>query len=154
MVSVYYLYLMLEIVCYFHTAYRIFVFLSLHRCWVLPLLQELASAVDGDPDLQEEAGVMHHVLTQLLRYQVRIQLPAFHSSAPGFHAVSSYHRPLTRFPRSLLDGGLWCFCFCSSCTVTSCVFCFVGLALTQLQRTHGNVIFIVKQQQKKESLEY
>lgn len=32
--------------------------------------QELASAIDGDPDLQEEAGIMHHVLTQLLRYQV------------------------------------------------------------------------------------
>lgn len=32
--------------------------------------QELASVVDADPDLQEESGIMHHVLTQLSRYQV------------------------------------------------------------------------------------
>ncbi|XP_031640324.1 rap guanine nucleotide exchange factor 4 isoform X4 [Contarinia nasturtii] len=32
-------------------------------------IEELASIVDADPDLQEEAGIMHHVLTQLLRYQ-------------------------------------------------------------------------------------
>lgn len=37
-------------------------------------LQELASAVDVDPDLQEESGIMHHVLTQLGRYQVRVRL--------------------------------------------------------------------------------
>lgn len=36
--------------------------------------QELASAVDGDSDLQEEAGIMHHVLTQLLRYQVDLKI--------------------------------------------------------------------------------
>ncbi|XP_037046134.1 rap guanine nucleotide exchange factor 4 isoform X2 [Bradysia coprophila] len=32
-------------------------------------IEELASEVDADPDLQEEAGIMHHVLTQLSRYQ-------------------------------------------------------------------------------------
>lgn len=32
----------------------------------------MAGVVDGDPDLQEEAGIMHHVLTQLLRYQVSV----------------------------------------------------------------------------------
>lgn len=31
----------------------------------------MASEVDADPDLQEEAGLMHHVLTQLSRYQVK-----------------------------------------------------------------------------------
>ncbi|XP_055319699.1 rap guanine nucleotide exchange factor 4 isoform X3 [Sitodiplosis mosellana] len=39
-------------------------------------IEELASVVDGDPDLQEEAGIMHHVLTQLLRYQDERQAQA------------------------------------------------------------------------------
>lgn len=33
-------------------------------------IEELASEVDADPTLQEEAGLMHHVLRQLSRYQV------------------------------------------------------------------------------------
>lgn len=32
-------------------------------------IEELASEVEADPDLQEEASIMHHVLTQLSRYQ-------------------------------------------------------------------------------------
>lgn len=34
----------------------------------------MATVVDGEPELQEEAGIMHHVLTQLLRYQVSVVL--------------------------------------------------------------------------------
>ncbi|XP_055701573.1 rap guanine nucleotide exchange factor 4 isoform X6 [Phlebotomus papatasi] len=32
-------------------------------------IEELASEVEADPDLQEEASVMHHVLSQIARYQ-------------------------------------------------------------------------------------
>lgn len=38
---------------------------------ILQSLQELASEVEADPELQEEATVIHHVLTQLSRYQVK-----------------------------------------------------------------------------------
>lgn len=31
--------------------------------------QEIATDVEADPALQEEAGIIHHVLTQMSRYQ-------------------------------------------------------------------------------------
>lgn len=39
-------------------------------------IKDLASEVDADPELQEEAGIMHHVLTQLSRYQDDKQIHA------------------------------------------------------------------------------
>lgn len=37
-------------------------------------LQEIATDVEADPGLQEEAGIIHHVLTQMSRYQEDRQL--------------------------------------------------------------------------------
>lgn len=31
--------------------------------------QEIATDVESDPGMQEEAGIIHHVLTQMSRYQ-------------------------------------------------------------------------------------
>lgn len=53
-----------------HQRHNPFMNFSDFRLFVHVFRQELASAVDADPDLQEEAGIMHHVLTQLSRYQV------------------------------------------------------------------------------------
>jgi Rap guanine nucleotide exchange factor 4 len=32
-------------------------------------MQEIATDVESDPGMQEEAGIIHHVLTQMSRYQ-------------------------------------------------------------------------------------
>lgn len=39
-------------------------------------IEELASEVEADPDLQEEASIIHNVLTQLSRYQEDKELNA------------------------------------------------------------------------------
>ena len=37
-------------------------------CFVF-ISQEIATDVEADPGLQEETGIIHHVLTQMSRYQ-------------------------------------------------------------------------------------
>jgi len=46
-----------------------FILTMMYDVLLLLRQQEIATDVESDPGLQEEAGIIHHVLTQLSRYQ-------------------------------------------------------------------------------------